>query len=193
VIYIVKFRIYLRRFGKLIRTVSSIAVQVGLYVLRDGRGYSGSYDTYHEDGKFWSRVGGIKAVKYIRQPLSSFVGVETLSSGVLTVWGPMPNDRDESEVTVKPGDIVIDLEGRVGLEVILSSSVHVPLPDLPERRNSTAYVEQDWYPVLIVEVFEPLGNSFPVGRYPRREPWVEGLTSSPTITGGSEWGCSYTA
>jgi hypothetical protein len=177
------FRIYLRRFGKLIRISKFRRNPQGLYVIRDGHGVGGSYDTYHEDGKSWSHVAGIKPAKYIRQPLSSFSGTETLSVAMLTVLGPMPRDRDEMEVTVKPEDIVINLEGNVAIEVILSSSTQVPLPDLPERINRQVYVKSQWKPALIVEVFQPLNNTFPTGRFPRTEAWVEGVNFFPDHRG----------
>jgi hypothetical protein len=164
-----RFRIYLRRFGKLIKLHELQRTAAGLYVFT---GHSPNYITYHDDGKYWMRMAGTRLVKYIRQPLSSFQGAETLSTSMNTVFGPMPNDLDEGKVTVRPADIVIDLEGTFCIEIVLSED-QMELPEAPERLNRAVYVK-DWKPTVIVEVFQLANNTLPSSRFPPRQEWVEG-------------------
>jgi hypothetical protein len=73
----VKFKIYLRRFGKLIPLEKLSRTSRGLYFISPR---SRDYISYHEDGKYWIRSQEKRFVKKIRQPLSTFQGIETLST-----------------------------------------------------------------------------------------------------------------
>ena len=163
------FKIYLRRFGKLIPLEKLSRTSGGLYFISPR---TGSYISYHEDGKYWIRSQGKRFVKKIRQPLSAYSGIETLSTGMIHVFGPMPDDRDEGNVPLKKEDLVIDFAGSFGIEIILSESV-IQLAELPERANSRVFVK-NWTPVITIEAFELKGNAFPVDRYPSSTTWIEG-------------------
>jgi hypothetical protein len=163
-------RIYLRRFGKLIKLYKVSRTANGLYIFS---GHSDNYVTYHEDGKYWVRAGaGAKVAKYIRQPLSSFSGTESLSLSNIWVAAPAERDLDESKVPVKSEDIVIDLKGIFRIELMLSASA-IQLPALPERLNSRVYVK-DWSPFLMIEVFQTAENAVFSSRFPSPREYVEG-------------------
>jgi hypothetical protein len=173
----VTFKIYLRRFGKLIALEKLSRTSKGLYFISPRGG--GDHITYHEDGKWWVQrrqklLGwNERFVKKIRQPLFSFAGIETLSTARLNVFGPMPDDPDEAEVRQKKEDIVIDFAATTfGIETILSDRI-VQLPQLPERVNPRVFVK-DWKPFIIIETFELADNSLPlVDRFPPSTTWIE--------------------
>jgi len=165
-----KFRIYLWRFGKLIKLYKLHRTNTGLYIFSFR---SKDYVSYHEDGKYWIRSQGRKVVKKIRQPLSSFKGMETLERSIGTILGPMPWDRDENPQHLQPEDIVIDLDGIIGIEIIISDNA-ITLPTLPERLNSITYIKQCRPPFLIIEVFQIASNMLQPSRFPSDEKWVEG-------------------
>lgn len=173
-----KFTIYLRRFGKLIPLEKLSRTSRGLYFVSPK---SRDYVSYHEDGKYWVRSQGKHFVKKIRQPLSTFAGIETLSMGRISVFGPMPGDRDEADVFLRKEDLVIDFAGSFCIEIILSESV-VPLPELPERLNTRVFVK-NWKPVIIVEAFELAGDAFSADRYPTSTEWIEGTNFFINHTG----------
>ncbi|MGH7146934.1 MAG: hypothetical protein ACREIJ_03420, partial [Nitrospiraceae bacterium] len=157
-----KFRIYLRRYGKLITLYKLHRTKKGLYVFRS---VGKDYVSYHEDGRYWIRFLGEKTTKKIREPLSSFTGIESLFTSCHTFLAPMPDDLDETEVLIKAEDIVLEMEGDVCIEIILSGS-KVELPELPERLNRTIYIKENWKPLVIIEAFQAVGNIFPQYRYP---------------------------
>jgi hypothetical protein len=163
------FKIYLRRFGKLIALQKISRTSGGMYFISPRS--SDDYVSYHEDGKYWVRSQGKRFVKKLRQPLSTFVGTETLSSGIFNCLGPMPDDRDETEVSVKPDDLIVDFRGSFGIEIILSKNM-IQLLDLPGRINNRVFVE-DSKPLIIVEAFEFQGAPFLTDRYPARTDWIE--------------------
>jgi hypothetical protein len=165
----VNFKIYLRRFGKLITIEKLNRSSRGLYFISPR---SLDYITYHEDGKYWLRSQGKRLVKKIRQPLSTFAGMETLSMARINVFGPMPDDPDETNVAVKTEDIVIDFAGSFCIETILSEHV-IQLPELPERVNSKVFVK-NWNPVFTIEAFQLADGVFSADRYPTSPIWTEG-------------------
>jgi hypothetical protein len=167
----VKFKIYLRRFGKLIALQKLSRTSGGLYFVSPR---SRDYVSYHEDGKYWIRSRGNRFVKKIRQPLSTFSGIETLSTAIINVFGPMPDDRDEADVSLRKEDLVIDFSGNFCIEMLLSETV-IRLPELPERMNSRVFVINS-KPVITVEAFELAANVFPGERYPSSTKWIEGTT-----------------
>jgi hypothetical protein len=164
-----KFKIYLRRFGKLIALQKLSRTSGGLYFISPK---TEGYISYHEDGKYWIRSHGKRFVKKIRQPLSTFAGTETLSVALINVFGPMPEDRDEAVVLLKQEDLVIDFAGSFCIEIILSECV-IPLPELSDRINARVFIKNS-RPVIIVEAFELPGSVFPVDRYPSSTRWIEG-------------------
>ena len=162
------FKIYLRRFGKLIALEKVSRTSGGLYFISR----TPDHISYHEDGKYWIESQGRPFVKKRRQPLSTFTGIETISMGMMSVFGSMPDDRDEADVTVKKEDIVIEFPGAFLIEIMLSGSV-VRLPALSERLNSRIFVKE-WHPVITIEAFEVASNVFPVDRFPPSVTWIEG-------------------
>ena len=172
------FKIYLRRFGKLIALEKLSRTSRGLYFVSPR---SRDYVSYHEDGKYWVRTQGKLFVKKIRQPLSTFAGIETLSTAMINVFGPMPDNRDEADVSLKKEDLVIDFAESFCIEIILSEGV-VRLPDLPERIDTRVFVK-NWKPVITVEAFELAGNVFPADRYPPSTRWIEGTNFFINHTG----------
>jgi hypothetical protein len=165
----VSFKIYLRRFGKLIALQKLSRTSGGLYFISPR---SLDHISYHEDGKYWVRSQEKLLVKKLRQPLSTFTGIETLQRSTIHVFGPMPDDPDESTVQLKKEDIVIDCAGGFCIEIILSETLPL-LPELPERMNARVFVK-NWKPIITVEAFELPGNVFPVDRYPPATRWIEG-------------------
>jgi len=174
----VNFKIYLRRFGKLIVLEKISRTAGGLHFISPR---SKDYITYHEDGKYWVRSQGRHFVKKIRQPLSTFVGIETLSTGRISILGPMPDDRDEADVSPRTEDFVVDFTGTFCTEIILAESV-VQLPELPERLNTRILVK-NWKPVVIVEAFQIDGNAYSAERYPTSASWTEGTNFFVNHTG----------
>jgi hypothetical protein len=165
-----KFRIYLRRFGKLIKLYKLHRNNKGLYIFSSR---NKGYVSYHEDGKYWIREKERKLIKKIRQSLSSFKGVETLENSVWTILGPMSWDRDENPQHLLSEDIVIDLDGIIGIEIIISDNA-ITLPTLPERINSITYIKQCRPPFLIIETYQLTSNILQPSRFPSDEKWVEG-------------------
>jgi hypothetical protein len=129
--------------------------------------------SYHEDGKYWSTFEGKRPVKKIRQPLSTFVGTETLLKATINVFRPMPDDRDEQNVRLKKEDVVLDFVGGFWFEIILSESVP-QLSELPERINARVFVKH-WKPVITIEAFQLAGGGYPADRFPPSTQWVEDL------------------
>jgi hypothetical protein len=163
------FKIYVRRFGKVIALQKISRTSGGIYFISPRS--SSDYVSYHEDGKYWVRSQGKRYIKKLRQPLSNFVGIETLSSGVFNIWGSMPDDRDEAAVSVKPEDVVVDFPSTFGIEIILSEK-EIHLPDLAGRLHSRVYIKES-KPLIIVEVFEFDVQPFLTDRYPTPTTWVE--------------------
>ena len=172
------FKIYLRRFGKPIALEKLSRTSGGLYFVSP---MGGDHVSYHEDGKYWVRSQGKRFLKKIRQPLSTFAGIETLSMATINVFGPMPNDRNEADVVLKEEDLVIDFVGSFYFEIILSESV-IQLPELPDRIGSRVFVKNS-KPIITVEAFQLAENASPVDRYPSSTTWIEGTNFFINHTG----------
>jgi hypothetical protein len=171
-----EFRIYLRKFGKLLRLYKLSRTTRGFYFFYGSKGEN-DYVTYHEDGKYWiRRYDGQKAVKRLRQPLSSFSGTVTLVCSFITVNGPTVDALEENEVLLRQEDIIVEREGSFGIEVILTEN-HIQLPNLLERPNSFVYVKGQFQPIIIVEVYDLVGNIIQPPRYASEFEWVDGENS----------------
>ena len=164
------FKISLKRFSKLIFLLKVSRTKGGLYLIWAGP--DESHVSYHEDGKYWVRSRGAKVIKKLRQPLSSFVGAETLSSGVYSHFGPMPDDRDESATAIRSNDVVIDYPATFGMEIILTDAA-IHLPEVAGRKNSRVFVMES-RPLIIVEAFEFQDRPFLSDRFPPSTTWIEG-------------------
>jgi hypothetical protein len=165
-----RFSVYLRRFGKLIKLYKLHRSASGLYMWSH---QSSDYVSYHDDGRYWIRSRGERTLKKLRQPLSGFTGAETLSQSVNTFYAPSPQHEDEGRTLVRPDDIVLELDGTVVVEVILSAEV-LNLPLDSQRPNSVVHVRGFSCPVITVEAFSMVGNEFPSQRFPSVMKWVEG-------------------
>jgi hypothetical protein len=134
----------------------------GLYVLsRDPR----TRTSYHEDGKYWTRVDGKMVVKMVREPLSAFTGAETLLFTYIILDDRSPIAVDPAAVRLKREDIVLDHAGIVGLEPILSDQP-LQLPPLPDRLDQRVFVKA-CKPLLIIEAFTVVNNALPGPRFLR--------------------------
>ena len=165
-----RFSVYLRRFGKLIKLYKLHRSASGLYMWSH---QSSDYVSYHDDGRYWIRSRGRRTVKKLRQPLNGFRGEETLSQSVNMFYAPSPQHEDEGRVPVGPDDIVLELNQTLVVEIILSAGV-LNLPPDPQRPNSVVHVRDSVAPVITVEAFSMVGNVFPSQRFPSVVNWVEG-------------------
>jgi hypothetical protein len=159
----VNFRVYVRKQGTLIKLWDIRRTPTGLY-FQGERGPS--YVTYHEDGAYWSRAGTLRMVRKRRPPLASLQGPYTFSTGTFTILAPSLNDRKESDVRLRPEDIVVDEYPYIfGAELILSDTVpHLEL--MAERPNSQVFTKPNLTPVITFEFFDNPMNMLPIGRFP---------------------------
>lgn len=167
-------RIYLRRFGRVVRLYKLKRTKKGIYLFAGTAPRPKTYISYHDDGHWWSRFEGVKNLKMLRAPLSSFKGQETLSISVRSIYATMPWDLDEASQLGRSDDIVLDLDGRVGLEIALTDDSSLTLPALPGRSDSTIFVKEWTPPFLLVEGFKLEGNMFPIPRFPSLTARIEG-------------------
>lgn len=167
-----EFRIYLRRFGKLIKLYKFDRTKAGLYII-SSPSTGDDYDTYHEDGNYWHRYRGRKMIKKRRQPLSSFAGTETLFSAAFSVMAPTSDALEANDVNLKEEDIIIEREGAFGLEVIMAEK-KIQLIDLPDRPNNTVYFKELFQPIIIVEVYNMADNVIRTPRFSPDRNWVDG-------------------
>jgi hypothetical protein len=156
----VRFSVYLRRFGKLIKLYKLHRNDQGFYIWSFK---SKDYISYHEDGKYWTSIAGRKTVKQIHQRLSIFKGTETPSVSVTSILAPMPDDKDESLLHIKAENIVLDLAGNFCVEIILSAE-KIDLPYLPERSTSVVHSKDGRFPAIIIEAFLIADSVFPNAR-----------------------------
>jgi hypothetical protein len=180
-----KFSIYRRVDGRLHELFKISRTPTGLYfnpvhdptkaTMRTEGPVSPPYSwTYHEDGRSWDKRGARRgALRKTREmPLSSFSGSRTVST-LCSVGAGGCIFPLEASVTLRPVDIVVDRSAWFGVEIMLSDKV-VTLDPLPERLNSTTYVKDEVFPIIIVEVFDLASPALVSSRFPRTEPLVEG-------------------
>ncbi|NUN11781.1 hypothetical protein HUU53_04005 [Candidatus Micrarchaeota archaeon] len=112
-----KFNIYLKKFGKMIRLYRIERKKSGLYVIPGGV-FGKSYISYHEDGKSWNRLQGKIITKFKGTPLSQIIDEVTILNGPHSINAPFPWDKDEADVKISPEDIVIEKSGVFFIEVV---------------------------------------------------------------------------
>jgi hypothetical protein len=164
-----RFSVYLRRFGKLHRLYRFHRAPSGLYMFSASQG---SYESWHEDGKWWSRFRGAKTQKRRRQPLQTFKGAESAYNSTVMLLAPTPEDKDDLPINLKADDIVLEIPGVVGTEVILSATP-LMLPALPSRPASVIVSRDDIFPVVTIEAWQMPDRMFPMPRF-KPPVWVEG-------------------
>jgi hypothetical protein len=174
-----KLDIYYRRNGRLVNLYRINRTPTGLYLnaakhplAASGSARKGDSSlSYHEDGRWWIKHDGRRDPKRLETPLSAFRDARTISTTWCTILDASSNPL-ESEIQVRPQDIIIDRPDRFGVEIILCDRAIV-LPDEPTRPNSTTYTFNQISPVILVEVFDFKQVSVP--RFTRAEPLVEGV------------------
>jgi len=172
-----KFSIFLRRDGMLIELFAINRTPTGLYfnATQSAMGKSRHSSSYHESGLRWSKgLGGRNSHKIKDAPLHDFRGQFSLSTSVSNVIIPSAG-RPEATVKLWPDDVVFERPEIFGVEIILSD-VPIELPPMEGRPNSVTFIRDQVVPVVMVEVFDVPSAVFPLSRYPRRVPLVEGET-----------------
>jgi hypothetical protein len=139
----------------------------GLYIVgTSARAGAGQHLSYHASGVCFDHSLG-ERFRAKRRPLAGYTGdTSILLSHVVT------HQVDAREAVgldqVRPGDIVLDRPGDVGIEMILSGSLDA-LPPRAERPNAELHIVP-MLPRLLIEVFDatgPLGSQ----RYPDPAAW----------------------
>ena len=172
-----KFSIFLRRDGMLIELFAINRTPTGLYfnATQSAMGRSRHSSSYHESGLRWSKgLGNRNSYKIKDAPLYDFRGQFSLTTSVHNVIVPSAG-RPETDVNLRQEDIVFERPGIFGVEIILSD-VPIELPSMADRPNSVTFTRDQAVPIILVEVFDVPSAVFPLSRYPRRVPLVEGET-----------------
>lgn len=166
-----RFSIYLRRFGKLIKLYRLHRSPTGLYIWAS---QSSNYTSWHEDGRYWIRSRGRRHVKKLQQPLIGFKGTESLCLSTQMITGPWLRDKADGQVKVRPEDIVFEIDGHFAIEIILSEDPPILAP-LLERASSIVFVRDTVRPIITVEVFPITSGVLPPMRFPSATQWIEGI------------------
>jgi hypothetical protein len=157
-----RFKIYIRRFGKLHPMGKLHRGANGLYLLSRN---PNTYASYHEDGKYWMRVDGRMVLKKLREPLNAFSGAETVQLSYTFLDDGSPIAVDPTSVRLQPDDIVLDHGGIVGVELILSGKP-LKFGALPDRLDSLVFTKR-CSPLVTIEAFTLAGTTFSRPRFPR--------------------------
>lgn len=139
----------------------------GLYVVGTAaKAGAGQHLSYHESGICFDH-SVVERVRARRRPLTGYSGETTvLRSHVIA---HLVDVREAVGLDqVRPGDLVIDRPGDIGIEMILSDALDA-LPAAPDRPNAELHVIP-MNPRLLIEVFDVIG---PVGphRFPASAAW----------------------
>jgi hypothetical protein len=148
----------------------------GLFVVGTmAKAGAGQHLSYQEDGVCFDHSGGQRA-RGRRRPLAGHTGEVTLVLTHLMLY-----QVDASEITnldqVRPGDILIDRPGDIGIEIILSDYLE-ELPARPDRPNADLHLIP-MAPQLLVEVFDASGDLGPP-RYPDDVNWEPPFLRQPS-------------
>jgi hypothetical protein len=139
----------------------------GLYVVgTSGKAGAGQHLSYHESGICFDHATGERS-RAKRRPLTGYTGdASILLSHVVAhrVDAREAVGLDE----VRPGDIVVDRPGDIGIEMILSDTLDA-LPPRTDRPTAELYLVP-MAPRLLIEVFDVTGGLGPE-RYPDRVIW----------------------
>jgi hypothetical protein len=135
---------------------------------------AGQHLSYQEDGVCFDHSNGRRA-RGRRRPLAGHTGAVTL---VLTRLELLQVDASEILTLdqVRPGDILIDRPGDIGIEIIVADCVG-ELPTRPDRPNAEVYLVP-MAPQLLVEVFDTGGDLGPP-RYPEQVDWEPPILRQP--------------
>jgi len=139
----------------------------GLYVVgTSGKAGAGQHLTYHESGLCFDHSLG-ERFRARRRPLAGFTGHSSVLLSHVMTHDVDPRDAVSLD-QVRPGDVVVDRPGDIGIEMILSGSLDA-LPPRPERPNAELYIVP-MLPRLLIEVFDVTGPLGPQ-RYPDPAAW----------------------
>ncbi len=86
---------------------------------------------------------------------------------------PMSDDIDETSHQHRADDIVLEVPGIVGTEVILSA-VPLTLLPMPSRLGSIIHVKAGMFPIITLEAWQMPDRAFPVSRFKPSTNWVVG-------------------
>jgi len=139
----------------------------GLYVVgTSARAGAGQHLSYHESGICFDHSTG-ERIRARRCPLSGYTGDASILLSHVVAHGVDPRAAvglDE----VRPGDIVLDRPGDIGVEMILSDSRDA-LPRRADRANAELHCIP-MVPKLLIEIFDVTDGLGPE-RYPDPATW----------------------
>ena len=172
-----KFNVYLKRDSMLVELYAINRTPSGLYFnpTRRAGGKTHSSHTYHQDGLSWGKGLVTRNDSKVRDsPLSDFEGQRTLRTSI-NVIGSTDQGIPETQIVIRPQDIMLDRPRAFGVEFILSSEP-IELATLADRPNSITYVKDEVFPLIIIEVYDLTSRAMLSPRFPRLTPLIEGET-----------------
>ena len=158
-----KFNIFYSSKGRLIKLYEVNRSESGIYLHPLG---NRPHFTYHEDGKSWFKHPSFfskfpeLSTKKEREPLSEFVGPETITSFNVLDFNP------KSIRTYQPSheDVVVTLDPPFCIELIITKKM-ITLTPSPDRQNSSVFVKKNTSPIIVIEVFNLTNNSLVESRF----------------------------
>lgn len=139
----------------------------GLYVVGTaGKAGAGQHLSYHESGICFDHSTG-ERVRAKRRPLAAYSGDASILLSQIVA-----HRIDAREAVgldeVRPGDIVVDRPGDIGIEMILSDTL-TALPGRADRRGAELHVVPT-VPRLLIEIFDA-GDALGPERFPDPARW----------------------
>jgi hypothetical protein len=139
----------------------------GLYVVgTSGKAGAGQHLSYHETGICFDHSTG-ERIRAKRCPLTGYAGDASILLAHVVAHRVDPREAVGPD-EVRPGDIVVDRPGDVGIEMILSESLDA-LPQRADRPNAELH-QVAMVPRLLVEIFDVTGALGPE-RFPDPASW----------------------
>lgn len=140
----------------------------GLYVVgTSARAGAGQHLSYHESGICFDHSTG-ERTRARRRPLTGYTGDASILLSHVVAHRVDPRAAvgfDE----VRPGDIVLDRPGDIGVEMILSDSLDA-LPRRADRPNAELH-RVPMVPKLLIEIFDVTDALLGPERYPDPATW----------------------
>jgi hypothetical protein len=139
----------------------------GLYVVgMSARAGAGQHLSYHESGICFDHSTG-ERTRAKRRPLSGYTGDASILLSHVVAHRVDPRAAVGPD-EVRPGDIVLDRPGDIGVEMILSDSLDA-LPRRADRPNAELH-RVPMIPRLLIEIFDVTGG-LGSERYPDAATW----------------------
>jgi len=139
----------------------------GLYVVgASAKAGAGQHLSYHESGICFEHSTG-ERIRAKRRPLTGYAGAASILLAHVVAHRVDPRQAvglDE----VRPGDIVVDRPGDIGIEMILSDSLEA-LPRRADRPNAELH-RVPMVPKLLVEIFD-VTHALGAERFPDPAAW----------------------